>query len=104
MGGAEKLLGRGDMLYLPMGASKPVRVQGAFVSDIEVETVVQFVKDQQTARYHEEMIPTDPIPTKELEHQDDLYQDAVKLVVEAGRLLPRFYNEDFASDIQGRLD
>ena len=84
MGGAEKLLGRGDMLYLPMGASKPVRVQGAFVSDIEVETVVEFVKDQQTARYHEEMIPTDPIPTKELEHQDDLYQDAVKLVVEAG--------------------
>ena len=43
MGGAEKLLGRGDMLFLPVGASKPVRVQGAFLSDEEVEEVVEFV-------------------------------------------------------------
>src|SRR6478736_7527110 len=40
MGGAEKLLGRGDMLFLPMGSSKPIRVQGAFMSDQEVETIV----------------------------------------------------------------
>ena len=57
MGGAEKLLGRGDMLFLPAGASKPVRVQGAFLSDNEVEEVVTYVISQQKAQYNEEMIP-----------------------------------------------
>ncbi len=53
--GAEKLLGRGDMLYYPIGVSKPVRVQGAFVSDKEVEAVVTFVKDNSgQAEYNEE--------------------------------------------------
>ena len=46
-GGAEKLLGRGDMLFIPIGASKPVRVQGAFLSDDEVERVVEYVIGQQ---------------------------------------------------------
>ena len=54
MGGAEKLLGRGDMLFFPVGASKPVRVQGAFLSDEEVEDVVDFVIEQQKAQYQEE--------------------------------------------------
>src|SRR5690606_3346634 len=57
MGGAEKLLGRGDMLFMPVGASKPIRVQGAFLSDKEVETVVKFCKDQETANYQEELVP-----------------------------------------------
>lgn len=83
MGGAEKLLGRGDMLYLPMGASKPVRVQGAFVSDSEVEAVVEYVKNQMTAKYHEDMIPTEPEKNTESQPEDDLYHDAVKLVVDA---------------------
>ncbi|MBE7042039.1 MAG: DNA translocase FtsK [Ruminococcaceae bacterium] len=53
--GAEKLLGRGDMLYYPIGVSKPIRVQGAFVSDKEVESVVTFVKDNSgQAEYNEE--------------------------------------------------
>lgn len=82
-GGAEKLLGRGDMLYLPMGASKPVRVQGAFVSEAEVEAVVQFVKEQQTANYRTEMIPAEIEPNVETKPEDDLYDDAVKLVIEA---------------------
>ncbi|WP_162542989.1 hypothetical protein, partial [Klebsiella pneumoniae] len=43
--GAEKLLGRGDMLFFPMGENKPIRVQGAFISDHEVERIVQFVTD-----------------------------------------------------------
>lgn len=51
--GAEKLLGRGDMLFLPMGENKPIRVQGAFISDHEVERVVEFVSDQQEAHYEE---------------------------------------------------
>ncbi|THE14528.1 DNA translocase FtsK [Bacillus timonensis] len=81
MGGAEKLLGRGDMLFLPVGASKPVRVQGAFLSDDEVEEVVDFVISQQKAQYQEEMIPTDTVETTE-EVDDELYDDAVQLVIE----------------------
>ena len=82
MGGAEKLLGRGDMLFFPVGASKPVRVQGAFLSDEEVEEVVEFVIDQQKAQYQEDMIPDD-IPEKARgEVEDEIYGDAVDLVLE----------------------
>ncbi|MGG3889124.1 DNA translocase FtsK [Metabacillus fastidiosus] len=81
MGGAEKLLGRGDMLFLPVGASKPVRVQGAFLSDDEVEKVVDFVIAQQKAQYQEEMMPSDTPEVME-EVNDDLYDEAVKLVVD----------------------
>lgn len=82
MGGAERLLGRGDMLYLPAGASKPVRVQGAFVSDQEVEKVIDSVVEQQKAQYEEAMIPTDEPVANELDDTDELYDDAVQLVVE----------------------
>lgn len=81
MGGAEKLLGRGDMLFLPVGASKPVRVQGAFLSDDEVEEVVDFVISQQKAQYQEEMIPDD-VPELVEEVDDELYDDAVQLIAE----------------------
>ncbi|MBC1527158.1 DNA translocase FtsK [Listeria seeligeri] len=81
MGGAEKLLGRGDMLLLPVGSSKPTRIQGAFLSDAEVEDVVNYVISQQKAQYNEEMIPDD-IPEVEGEVTDELYHDAVELVVE----------------------
>lgn len=82
MGGAEKLLGRGDMLFLPAGASKPVRVQGAFLSDNEVEEVVTYVISQQKAQYNEEMIPDEIAETSNGEVEDDLYGDAVSLIVE----------------------
>lgn len=81
MGGAEKLLGRGDMLLLPVGSSKPTRIQGAFLSDAEVEDVVNYVISQQKAQYSEEMIPDD-IPEVEGEVTDELYHEAVELVVE----------------------
>lgn len=81
MGGAEKLLGRGDMLLLPVGSSKPTRIQGAFLSDAEVEDVVNYVISQQKAQYNEEMIPDD-IPEVEGEVTDELYHEAVELVVE----------------------
>ncbi|UQD51761.1 cell division protein FtsK [Bacillus methanolicus] len=81
MGGAEKLLGRGDMLFLPVGESKPIRVQGAFLSDEEVEEVVNFVISQQKAQYQEEMIPDD-LPENTSEVDDELYNEAVQLVVE----------------------
>ncbi|MCP3762045.1 DNA translocase FtsK [Domibacillus sp. A3M-37] len=81
MGGAEKLLGRGDMLFYPSGAVKPVRVQGAFLSDEEVEDVVNFVISQQKAQYQEEMIPDD-IPETTGQSEDELYDDAVQLISE----------------------
>ncbi|QNQ83307.1 DNA translocase FtsK [Lactobacillus sp. PV037] len=80
--GAEKLLGRGDMLFLPIGASKPERVQGAYISVDEVEKVVQWVKQQQEAQYDEQMIPSAKEETADdnEEPEDELYQDAVALV------------------------
>ncbi|MER2152779.1 MAG: DNA translocase FtsK [Solibacillus sp.] len=82
MGGAERLLGRGDMLYLPAGASKPVRVQGAFVSDHEVERIINSVIEQQKAQYEEAMIPTDEPIVDVMDETDDLYDEAVQLVME----------------------
>ncbi|WP_010530682.1 FtsK/SpoIIIE family DNA translocase [Lentibacillus jeotgali] len=80
-GGAEKLLGRGDMLFMPVGSSKPTRVQGAFLSDEEVERVVDHCIDQQKASYQEEMIPEE---TSEVtsEVDDELFDDAVQMITE----------------------
>lgn len=80
-GGAEKLLGRGDMLFQPIGSSKPVRIQGAFLSDEEVERVVEYVISQQKAQYQEEMIPADE-ENQDINVDDDLYPEAVQLVME----------------------
>ncbi|UOQ43003.1 DNA translocase FtsK [Halobacillus salinarum] len=80
-GGAEKLLGRGDMLFTPVGANKPTRVQGAFLSDEEVERVVNFCVEQQRAQYQEEMIPEEESEVKQ-EVDDDLYPEAVEMVIE----------------------
>lgn len=82
--GAEKLLGRGDMLYLPVGASKPVRVQGAFLSDAEVERVVTYAKDQGEANYTVDLSgPTGEDEKGQSEDDlDDLFYDAVTLIVE----------------------
>lgn len=82
-GGAEKLLGRGDMLYLPMGATKPTRIQGAFLSDSEVEKIVDYVISQQKAQYVEEMIPSAE-QSSSAPPEDALYNDAVDLVIEIG--------------------
>lgn len=80
--GADKLLGRGDMLFLHGNTSKPVRIQGAFVSDREVEDVVDFVIEQQKAQYQEEMIPTEVVEVPPHEETDELYDEAVQLVVD----------------------
>lgn len=79
--GAEKLLGRGDMLYLPVGMSKPIRVQGAFLSDDEVERVVQHCIQQQEVQYQEDMIPESPSEVT-TEVDDELYEEAVNLVID----------------------
>ena len=98
-GGAEKLLGNGDMLFLPVGASKPVRVQGTFVTDEEIGAVLSFIKSTSTAQYDEEMIA-------EMERRavaekgskkggdddgdgggalDAMFEQAVECVIEAGQ-------------------
>lgn len=80
--GAEKLLGRGDMLYLPVGASKPIRLQGAFLSENEIEKLVDFIKNQQGASYQEDFSVIDEKTTR-TDNLDPLFEDAVKLVVES---------------------
>lgn len=80
-GGAEKLLGRGDMLFMPVGSSKPTRVQGAFLSDEEVERIVDHCIEQQKASYQEEMIPEETSDVKS-EVDDELFDDAVQLIME----------------------
>ena len=91
--GAEKLLGKGDMLFFPAGAPKPTRVQGAFVSDSEVEKIVDFVKSNGTAKYSEdilESIENNNKTDKELaeaaedDDTDPLLMEAIDLVVETG--------------------
>lgn len=84
MAGAEKLLGRGDMLFMPMGASKPVRVQGAFMSDQEVETIVNYVRGQGQAEYDESLVPEVEEETGDQDEVlDELYDNAVQIVLEA---------------------
>src|SRR5699024_8819633 len=76
-----KLLGSGYMLFSPVGNSKPIRVQGAFLSDKEVTRVVEHCMSQQQASYHEDMIPEETSEV-DTEVDDELYDDAVQLVIE----------------------
>lgn len=82
--GAEKLLGRGDMLFEPIDQNKPVRVQGAFISDQDVEAVVNFIKDERPAEYDQKMVVTDNEIAQEeqSEDEDQLFPEALKFVVD----------------------
>ena len=103
--GAEKLLGKGDMLFYPSGAPKPVRVQGAFVSDEEVEKIVSFVKSNGVATYNEDILETienSNKTEKELvqEQEDDdgtdpFLMDAIDVVVETGQASTSFIQRKF---------
>jgi S-DNA-T family DNA segregation ATPase FtsK/SpoIIIE len=70
------------MLFLGAGQSKPVRVQGAFLSDSEVEKIVDFCIEQQKAQYQEDMIPTEVDEASVDEETDEIYDEAVQLVSE----------------------
>lgn len=89
MAGAEKLLGKGDMLFYPVGAPKPVRVKGAFVSDKEVERVVEYIKSQCNAEYDEDImeeINTErEMMSRDFDEADELLPQAIEFVVEAGQ-------------------
>mgnify|MGYP000949722124 FL=1 len=91
MAGAEKLLGKGDMLFAPIGANKPIRVQGAFISDNEVEKLVEFVKAQREPEYDDTVTQeAEKEAEKESAEDNDVYRDellerAVNLVMESGQ-------------------
>ncbi len=100
--GAEKLLGRGDMLFSAYGAPKPTRIQGCFVSDKEVEKVVKFIKDSIKADYDEtileEIEKNAPVPKGEsvpsggggVDSDEDMIDKAIDCVVEAGQASTSF--------------
>ncbi|MBB1109403.1 MAG: DNA translocase FtsK [Limosilactobacillus sp.] len=82
--GAEKLLGRGDMLFEPIDQNKPVRIQGAFISDHDVESVVDFIKNERAAEYDDNMVVTDNEIEQEeqAEEEDELFPEALDFVVD----------------------
>lgn len=82
--GAEKLIGMGDALFLPIGAGKPIRVQGAYVSDAEIEAVVEFTKRQAEPEYREEVFTAAPGEKKEID--EDIGSD-LELLVQAVELV-----------------
>lgn len=95
-GGAEKLLGNGDMLYKPVGLGKPMRIQGSYVSTAEIRAVVKFLKDNESAEYDEEILDgiekNIPVPKGEKPQSaeidtgapksDDMFEEAMRIVVE----------------------
>lgn len=94
--GAEKLLGKGDMLYAPLGVTKPLRIQGCFVSDQEVEEVVAFVKQCGQAEYSQEILDHIERQAQQAEadgepsagedgEEDELFDEAVEIVVSSGQ-------------------
>ena len=97
VGGAEKLLGKGDMLFYPVGAVKPHRIQGCFVSDEEVENVVNFVKSDHTTEYSEDIMneierqaakeksAKSGMPEDAPDDMDVMLEQAIEVVVEAGQ-------------------
>ena len=99
------MLGKGDMLYFPAGAPKPARVQGAFVSDEEVEKIVDFIKQNGTATYSEDILETiensnktDKEIAMEKDEDDDtdpFLMDAIETVVETGQASTSFIQRKF---------
>lgn len=95
MGGAEKLLGKGDMLFLPPGEPSPIRIQGSFVSDEEIERVVEFVRRNAEPKYDESMVNLDKSPVEEqkelentskMDEDDPLYNEIVEFAVKTGKI------------------
>ena len=96
-GGAEKLLGKGDMLYAPQGSGKPTRVQGCFVSEEEVQRIVDYVRGKHTAEYNEDVIEQMNSATEEEkapagdapaggEPVDEMLSKAIELAIDAGQV------------------
>ena len=92
MGGAEKLLGKGDMLYLPMGENAPLRIQGNFISDEETQRLIDYVAKEQVAQYDNTLTEAAPNHMaagddfEKEEYDDPLYNDIVDFAIETGKI------------------
>ena len=92
MGGAEKLLGKGDMLYLPMGENAPVRIQGNFISDDETQRLIDYVSREQVAQYDNTLTESTPDHMaagdgfEKEEYDDPLYNEIVDFAIETGKI------------------
>ena len=89
--GAEKLLGKGDMLYLPMGESAPIRIQGCFISDDEIRRLIEYVCSEQKASYDEKLTAPTQEEVKEVngeteEYEDPLYDQIVEFAISTGKV------------------
>jgi len=89
--GAEKLLGKGDMLYLPMGENNPIRIQGNFISDEEIERVIDYVSKEQVASYDNSLTESAPSHMaaegmEKEEYDDPLYNEIVDFAVQTGKI------------------
>jgi len=84
VGGAEKLVGHGDMLFLPAGTSRPLRVQGAYVSEREIAAITGYIKRQRRAEYRQDILEEAGAEKREKEHEDELLDEAIEIVVRSG--------------------
>ena len=82
MNGADKLLGKGDMLFIEPGAPKPVRAQGCLVSDAEIDRIVKYIKEQRPVAYSEEILKAGEKARFKTFEKDDIYEEAVKVVLQ----------------------
>ncbi|MBI5143886.1 MAG: DNA translocase FtsK [Candidatus Omnitrophica bacterium] len=83
--GADKLLGRGDMLFVEPGASKPIRAQGSLISDREIENITNFIRSQRGPEYVEEIIEAHKKASFRKFEKDEVYEEAVKVILETGQ-------------------
>ncbi len=103
MGGAEKLLGKGDMLFLPPGEASPIRIQGSYVSDEEINRVVEFVKRSGGPKYDESMVNLDKSPKEEMsqnketgaDNDDELYPEIAELAIKMGKISASFIQRKY---------
>ena len=89
--GAEKLLGKGDMLYLPMGENAPIRIQGCFISDDEIRRLIEYVCSQQQANYDTHITAPkeddhNPVSGEKEDYEDPLYNEIVEFAINTGKI------------------
>lgn len=89
--GAEKLLGKGDMLYLPMGENAPIRIQGCFISDDEIRRLIEYVCSQQQASYDNSITAPkedehNPVSGEKEDYEDPLYNEIVEFAINTGKI------------------
>ena len=104
--GAEKLLGKGDMLFLPIGVNVPTRIQGSFINDDEIKRIIDFTVEQQKAQYDDNMMNLDAVDTSSsssgladmegtTDEDDPLYNDIVKFVIESQKASASLFQRKF---------